>query len=180
MAVSGVCLGVLQENSRKVPGKLLVKFCRIAKCTNSMISGTGKGKPAGNLGSTLPDLVPTFRAACFLKSTVPAFSSFSEIWETVNWVGLQNGGFPFFWKGPDRVADPFGTLPRRCCFFLDEKDKSASSGGWDGGGGRNGCSWGGPILHLFVEKMSYCPGFWPKIGAPQKTAVPTTITIPSH
>ena len=30
--------------------------------------------------------------------------------------GFQMGGFPtFFGKGPDCVADPFGTVPRRCC-----------------------------------------------------------------
>ena len=29
--------------------------------------------------------------------------------------GFQTGGFPiFFGKGPDCVADPFGTVPRRC------------------------------------------------------------------
>ena len=32
VAVSGVCLGVLEENSGKVPGKLLENFSRIAKC----------------------------------------------------------------------------------------------------------------------------------------------------
>ena len=32
VAVSGVCSGVLQENSGKVPGKLLENFSRIAKC----------------------------------------------------------------------------------------------------------------------------------------------------
>ena len=37
------------------------------------------------------------------------------------------------------------------------------------GGGRNGCFWGAPILHLIVEKW-----FWLKIGAPPKMAVPTT------
>ena len=36
--------------------------------------------------------------------------------------GFQTGAFPtFFGKGPDVVADPFGTVPRRC-FFL--------GGGW--------------------------------------------------
>ena len=44
---------------------------------NSRIFGTKKGKPAGNLGLTLPG--PTLRAECFLTSTVPAFSSFSDI-----------------------------------------------------------------------------------------------------
>ena len=30
--------------------------------------------------------------------------------------GFQTGGFPtFFGKGPDCVANPFGTVPRRCC-----------------------------------------------------------------
>ena len=43
-----------------------------------------------------------------------------------------------------------------------------SSGRWDGGGGgRNGCSLGAQIWHLFVENV-VCPWFWPKIGAPQK------------
>ena len=29
--------------------------------------------------------------------------------------GFQTRGFPtFFGKGPDCVADPFGTVPRRC------------------------------------------------------------------
>ena len=29
--------------------------------------------------------------------------------------GFQTGEFPtFFGKGPDCVADPFGTVPRRC------------------------------------------------------------------
>ena len=32
VAVSGVCSGVLEENSRKVPGKLLENFSWIAKC----------------------------------------------------------------------------------------------------------------------------------------------------
>ena len=32
VAVSGVCAGVLEENCGKVPGKLLEKFSRIAKC----------------------------------------------------------------------------------------------------------------------------------------------------
>ena len=32
VAVSGVCSGVLEENSGKIAGKLLEKFSRIAKC----------------------------------------------------------------------------------------------------------------------------------------------------
>ena len=37
------------ENSRRLPGSV-----RGLNATNSRISGTRKGKPAGNLGSTLP------------------------------------------------------------------------------------------------------------------------------
>ena len=38
----------------------------------------GKANLPGTLGRHCLDLVPTFRAGCFLKSTVPAFSSFSD------------------------------------------------------------------------------------------------------
>ena len=38
----------------------------------------GKANLPRTLGRHCPDLVPTFRAGCFLKSTVPAFSSFSD------------------------------------------------------------------------------------------------------
>ena len=74
--------GSVRGFSRKTPGKSREscwKKCPESRnATNSRISGTGKGKPAGNLGPHCRHLVPTFRAGCFLKSTVPAFSSFSE------------------------------------------------------------------------------------------------------
>ena len=38
----------------------------------------GKTNLPGTFGRHCLDLVPTFRAGCFLKSTVPAFSSFSD------------------------------------------------------------------------------------------------------
>ena len=43
----------------------------------------GKANLPGTLGPRCRDLVPTFRAGCFLKSTVPAFSSFSDSGATV-------------------------------------------------------------------------------------------------
>ena len=67
--------GKLPGSPRKIAGKF---FPNSRNATNSRISGTGKGKHAGNLCPHCRDLVPTFRAGCFLKSTVPAFSSFSE------------------------------------------------------------------------------------------------------
>ena len=76
MAVSGVCSGVPEENSRKAPRKLLDNFSKLRNATNSGFSGTGKGKPAANLGSTLPGPCPHLPRGVFLKSTVPAFSSF--------------------------------------------------------------------------------------------------------
>ena len=45
---------------------------------NSRISGTGKGKPAANLGSTLPGTLSQ-PPGVFFESTVPAFSNFSDI-----------------------------------------------------------------------------------------------------
>ena len=66
MAVSGVFAGggKFRGNSGKTAGK----FPESRNAMNSRISGTGKSL----------DLVPTFRAGCFSKSTVPAFSSFSD------------------------------------------------------------------------------------------------------
>ena len=68
MAVSGVCPGVLEENSRKVPGKIAGKLLpKSRNATKSRISGTGKGKPAGNLGSTLPGPCPHLPCGVFIE-----------------------------------------------------------------------------------------------------------------
>ena len=67
MAVSGVCSGVPEENSGKVPGKLLEIFSESRNATNSMISDTGKGKPAGNLGLTLPGPCPHLPCGVFFE-----------------------------------------------------------------------------------------------------------------
>ena len=67
---------------RKTPGKSREKcwqnFPEASNAANSRISGTRKGKLAGNLGSTLPGPCPHLPCGVFLKSTAPAFSSFSE------------------------------------------------------------------------------------------------------
>ena len=60
----------------KLLGKSWEDCWKSRDAANSRISGTGKGKPAGNLHCQ--SLAPTFCAGCFLKLTVPAFSSFSE------------------------------------------------------------------------------------------------------
>ena len=58
--------GVLEENSGKVPAKLLEKIPNREYAINSGILGTGKGKPAANhWGDTALDLVPTLCAECF-------------------------------------------------------------------------------------------------------------------
>ena len=49
-----VFLGSLREFWGKVPGKLLEKNPESRNALNSRISGTGKRKPAANIGSTLP------------------------------------------------------------------------------------------------------------------------------
>ena len=78
VAVFRVCSGVPEENSGKVAGKLLDIFPESQNAANSRILGTGKGKPATNLGSTLPGRCPHLLRRVFLRSTVPAFSSFSD------------------------------------------------------------------------------------------------------
>ena len=78
MAVSGVLAGVLEESFGKVPGKLLEKFFPKHEMQQMLgFRAPGKANLPGTLGPHCQDLVPTFRAGCFLKSTVPAFSSFS-------------------------------------------------------------------------------------------------------
>ena len=60
-------LGVPEENSGKVPGKLLGKCSESQNATNSRISGNGKGKPVGNLGSSLPGPCPHLPCGVFLE-----------------------------------------------------------------------------------------------------------------
>ena len=72
--------GSVRGFPRKTPGKSRENCRRISpeapNATNSRISGTGKGKPAGNLWSTLPGPCPHLPCGVFFKSPVPAFSSF--------------------------------------------------------------------------------------------------------
>ena len=105
-AVSGVCSGVLEENSGKVPGKLLEIFPEPQNATHSRISGTGKGKPAGNLGSTLPGPCPNLARGVFLKSTVPAFSSFSDYKEKGERQQGGHFGFPRLCLDEQQVLPP--------------------------------------------------------------------------
>ena len=74
------CFWDLLGGSRgKLQGKLLEKCLESQNALNSRISGTGKGKPAGNLGSTLLGDGPTFCEVFFLKSTFLTFSSFLHV-----------------------------------------------------------------------------------------------------
>ena len=56
--------GKLRESPGKIAGKI---FPEPRNATNSMISGTGKGKPAGNLGSTLPGPCPHLPCGVFFE-----------------------------------------------------------------------------------------------------------------
>ena len=79
MAVSGVFAGVLGGKSRENSGKIAGIFFPNRQMLQILGFGApGKANLSGTLGPHCRDLVPTFRAGCFLKSTVPAFSSFSE------------------------------------------------------------------------------------------------------
>ena len=61
------------------PGKIAGNFSRIANATNSRISDFGKGKPAGNLGSTLPGTLsqPSVRG-CFFEIDSYSLLEFSD------------------------------------------------------------------------------------------------------
>ena len=67
--------GKLQENPGKIAGKIFLKHEMLQILG---FGALGKANLPGTLGRHCLNLVPTFRAGCFLKSTVPAFSSFSE------------------------------------------------------------------------------------------------------
>ena len=73
-------LGGFSRNSRGSPAKIAGKFPELQMLQMLRFRGTRKGKPAGNLGSKLPGPCPTFCAGSlkFSKSTVPAFSSFTQ------------------------------------------------------------------------------------------------------
>ena len=79
MAVSGVFAGVLEESPGKIPGKLLERIFPNRQMLQILgFRAPGKANLPGTLGPHCRDLVPTFRAGCFSKSTVPAFSSFLD------------------------------------------------------------------------------------------------------
>ena len=67
---------------RKVPGKFGKtagkNFPESPNATNSRISGTGKGKPAGNLGSTLPGPFPHLLCRVFFEIDSSSLLEFSE------------------------------------------------------------------------------------------------------
>ena len=64
VAVSGSVRGLPREHSGKVPAG---KNSQAPNATNCRISGTGKGKPAGNLGSTLPGPCPHLPCGVFFE-----------------------------------------------------------------------------------------------------------------
>ena len=58
VAVSGVLAGVLEQSPGKIPGKLLEKCFPNRQMLQLLDFGHREGKPAGNLGSTLPGPCP--------------------------------------------------------------------------------------------------------------------------
>ena len=119
VAVSGVYSGVLEENSRESPGKIAGKcFPNREVLQNSRISGTAKGKPAGNLGKTLPGPCPHLPCGCVLKSTVPAFSRKIS---------------PKFFRPKFFRGRPRGMSVPKCLFFQDLEGLTEVFGGMSAG-----------------------------------------------
>ena len=83
-------LGSVQEFCRKVPGKLRENcwkhFPESRNATNSRIPGTGKGKPAGNLGSTLPGPCPNLPCGVFFEIDSSSLLEFFWKFGVVNWI----------------------------------------------------------------------------------------------
>ena len=78
----GCFRGLFGGSRRKTPGKsreIAGKMLPNREMLQILgFRAPGKANLPGTLGPHCRDLVPTFRAGCFLKSTVPAFSSFSD------------------------------------------------------------------------------------------------------
>ena len=72
---------------------------------------------------------------------------------------------------PDRMLQLFGlNFTDGTMEVVAHSSETADKVGM--GGGRNGCFWGAPIFHVFVENWCIFQGFGQNWGAP-KTAVPT-------
>ena len=75
--------GSVRGFSRKTPGKSRENcwkfFPESRNAINSRIWGTGKGQPAGNLGSTLPRPCPHLPCGMFLKIDSSSLLEFSEL-----------------------------------------------------------------------------------------------------
>ena len=80
-------LGSVREFWRKVAGKFREncwkKFPVPWNATNSRISGTGKGKPAGNLGSTLPGPCPHLPCGEFFEIDSSSLLEFFWIYSSL-------------------------------------------------------------------------------------------------
>ena len=80
VAVSGVCSWCPRNTPGKSREKCWKIFPKSWNAANSRISGTGKGKPAGNLGSTLPE--PCLHLPCGVLFEINSSSllDFSDLW----------------------------------------------------------------------------------------------------
>ena len=73
VAVSRLCSGTPPGKSRKNQWEKIVLNCEMLQILG--FGAPGKANLPGTLGPHCLHLVPTFRAGCILKLTVPAFSS---------------------------------------------------------------------------------------------------------
>ena len=103
--------GKSRENSGKIAGKFFLnrQMLQILR-----FEAPGKANLPGTLGPHCRDLVPTFRAGCFLKSTVPAFSSFSAflltVWGRAKRVEKASCGETVVQKGVSAAPPPLQVL----------------------------------------------------------------------
>ena len=108
--------GSVQEFCRKVPGKLgkiAGKFFPNREMLQILgFRAPGKANLPETLGPHCRDLVPTFRAGCLLRSTVPAFSSFSEFGRPVD--SASSKPPPLSFPHPFPLTTPEKTLEIDC------------------------------------------------------------------
>ena len=100
----------------------------------------GKANLPGTLGRHCLDLVPTFRAGCVLKATVPTFSSFPDRIGKASKSVTVDPRLGRSWAQAGPILGPRGSRPDSpCALFYSISDPSRSRGG-----GHPGPSWSHP------------------------------------
>ena len=104
--------GEFREDSGKIAGKF---FPNRQMLQILGFRAPGKANLPKTLGPDCRDLVPTFRAGCFLKSTVPAFSSSSDLCVIPHRLDRMSAGQTGHFQGTNGHVHRMVAVKKRGC-----------------------------------------------------------------